>query len=185
MALAAFLAQVWNTILAVVKQIWGFIRDSIIAPIIAAKDKVVEVVTGIYNSLVEKFNAALTFVRDVWGKIKDAIVKPFEEAKAAVERIAQQIKEAADKINPFHRESPSLVDNVRAGVKAIEDAYAGLGMNLNGPSIAQAGIGVGNGGNIVNISLAGANITDPSIAEDYAEIIGDKIIDKLTRSVRT
>lgn len=184
--LAAFFGQIWEWITAKTKEAWGFIRDHIIDPLTAAKNKVGELLSNIWNSITEKFNQVLNFAREVWSKIKDAIVGPFEEAKRKVEQIAQAIKDAADKINPFHRESPSLVDNVRAGVKAIEEAYSGLGMNLNGPSITQSGLlaGVGAGGNVIQISLAGANITDPSIAEDYAERIGDAIMRKLSKTAR-
>lgn len=184
--LAAFFGQVWDWIVTKTKEAWNWIKDHIVEPLTTAKNKVGELLTNIWNSITDKFNQVLNFAREVWGKIKDAIVRPFEEAKRKVEEIAQAIKNAADKINPFHRESPSLVDNVRAGVKAIEEAYSGLGMNLNGPSITQSGLlaGVGSGGNVIQISLAGANITDPSVAEDYAERIGDAIMRKLSKTAR-
>jgi len=184
--LSAFIGQIWEWIVNKTKEAWSWIKEHIVSPITEAKNKVGEIATGIFNYLSDKFTAAYNFVKDIWQKLKDAIVGPFEEAKRKVEQIAQAIKDAADKINPFHRESPSLVDNVKAGVKAIEDAYSGLGLNLNGPSITQSGLlaGVGSGGNIIQISLAGANISDPSVAESYAEIIGDLIMRKLSKTAR-
>lgn len=183
--LAAFIGTIFEWIREKTNTVWTWIKENIISRFTEAKEGATNIATSIYNFLKDKFEAAYNFVKDVWQRLKDAIVKPFEEAKRKVEEIANAIKNAAEKINPFHRESPSLVDNVRAGIKAIEDAYAGLGMNLNGPSIAQAGIGVGQGGNIIQISLAGANISSPEIAEEYAELIGDQIIRKLAKTART
>lgn len=59
-------------------------------------------------------------------RVFDSITRPFREAWGYIENITRQIREALDRINPFHRESPSLVDNVIAGVKEIKKQYAGL-----------------------------------------------------------
>ncbi len=183
--LAKFIGDTWNWIVSKTKEAWNWIKENIVQPLTAAKNTASSIANGIFTYLSDKFNAALNMVRDVWQKLRDAIVKPFEEAKRKVEEIAQAIKNAADKINPFHRESPSLVDNVRAGVKAIQDAYDGLGVSFNPPSLVGAGAGVATGGTIVQISLDGANISSPELAEEYAELMGDKIIRKLARTART
>lgn len=183
--LAKFIGDTWNWIVSKTKEAWNWIKENIVQPLTAAKNTASSIANGIFTYLSDKFNAALNMVRDVWQKLRDAIVKPFEEAKRKVEEIAQAIKNAADKINPFHRESPSLVDNVRAGVKAIQDAYDGLGVSFNPPSLVGAGIGVATGGTIVQVSLDGANISSPELAEEYAELMGDKIIRKLARTART
>lgn len=184
-ALGKLISDTWSWITARTKEAWTWIKENIVQPFTEAKNKAWDIVSGIYNGLKQKFEEALNMVRDVWQKLKDAIVRPFEEAKRKVEEIAQAIKNAADKINPFHRESPSLVDNVRAGVKAIQDAYDDLGVNFNVPKLAGAGIGVATGGTIVQVSLDGANISSPELAEEYAELMGDKIIRKLARTART
>lgn len=172
---------IFNEVKKVANQIWSWIKQHIIDNLVAIYNKVAEVAGGIYNTLKSNFDYVLNRVRETWGNIKDAIVKPFEEAKRKVEEIANKIRELAEKINPYHRESPSLVDNVRKGVEAIKDAYGELGYTLNPPTIAGAGA-VGNTTVVVN--LAGANITDPTIAEHYAELIGDQIIRKLARGTR-
>jgi hypothetical protein len=38
-----------------------------------------------------------------------------------------------------------------------------------------------NGGNQIVVDMAGANISSPDVAEEYAEIIGNKIIDRLSK----
>ena len=180
-ALGAFVGKIWDWLKQATQTAWNWIKEKIVEPISAAFNKVKEFVKKMYDSAVGKFDAMLIKVREVWQKLKDAIVKPFEEAKRKVEEIAQKIKDAAEKINPFHKESPSLVDNVQRGIKAIKSAYGELGA-ISPPSIS--GVGVGRGGDQILINMAGANITSPDVAEEYAEIIGDKIVRQLGRQVR-
>lgn len=122
-----FFSSIWEMIKTATKAAWDFIKEHIINPISEAFGKVSEVLGNIYSGVESKFNSVLSFVSDVWQKIKDAIVKPFEEAKAKVEEIATKIREVADNINPFHRESPSLVDMVKKGIGEIKEQYQSLG----------------------------------------------------------
>ena len=96
-----------------------------------------ETAIKIYNYLDEQFNKALNFVGEVWGKIKDAIVKPFEDAKNKVEEIAKKIRELAENISPFHKESPSLVEMVTRGVGEIKKQYMSLA-DISLPPIVQS-----------------------------------------------
>lgn len=180
--LLANITYIFNEVKKVTDQVWAWIKEHIIDNLVKIYNKVAEVAGGIYNTLKSNFDYVLNRVRETWGNIKDAIVKPFEEAKRKVEEIANKIRDLAEKINPYHRESPSLVDNVRKGVDAIKDAYGELGYTLNPPSLYGAGAAVG--GTTVVVNLAGANITDPSIAEHYAELIGNQIMRKLARGTR-
>lgn len=184
-AVKEFISAAWEWIGARTQEAWNWIQANILAPMNKAKQGVTDIADGIKKWLSDTWNGIKNFFEGIAGAIFSAIVKPFEDAKRKIEEIGRAIRDAADKINPFHRESPSLVDNVRAGVKAIQEAYDGIGINLGGPSIATAGVGVGNGGNMINISLDGAYISDPAIAEEYAERIGDVIVRKLAKTART
>lgn len=180
--LKAFIEEKFEALKTKVAEIWEKIKTNIIDPITKAKNDTTNSASELQQKLEGIFSRLLGKIQEIWQKVKDAIVQPFEDAKRKIEEIAQKIKEAAEKINPFHRESPSLVDNVRRGVEAIKDAYGDLGYSLNPPSLYGAGAAVG--GTTVVVNLAGANITDPSIAEQYAELIGDQIIRKLARGTR-
>ena len=112
--------------------------------------------------------------------IGEAIVKPFRWAKEQIEKIAQSIKDAADKINPFHRESPSLVDNVQSGVGKIVDEYKGMVSALSGMSLrdsimqfSPAVAGSGAGGNTVNQNVY-ANVGDGLDVDTLAERLAFK-----------
>jgi hypothetical protein len=126
------------------------------------------------------WNNIVSFFKNLGSSIVDSITKPFRDAKAKVEEIARSIKEAAAQISPFHHNSPSLVEQVEKGVGMIEDYYSKLG-DMTFPNVGH--IGAGRGGDNVIVNLAGANISNPEIAEEYAEIIGDAIIRKLSTQV--
>lgn len=72
------------------------------------------------------YNTGLAF-RSFLSTVKGAI----SEAASFIAQKATEIKESMDKINPFHRESPSLVDNVLAGVQIIKDAYNSLNDDID------------------------------------------------------
>lgn len=124
------------------------------------------------------WNGVLGFFQNIAGRIRDAIVKPFEDAKNKIEEIGRKIREAAENINPFHRESPSLVDNVRKGLGIIRNEYDSLGAGFSMPGVA----GLGNVGGIV-INMNGS-IGSLSQAQSYGEAMGDQIISKLKQNVR-
>lgn len=80
-----------------------------------------------------------------------------------------------DKLNPFHRESPSLVDNVLAGVKLIRKEYEGLA-DMNLPSVSGA-FAPANGGVVNNHSFQApitinAPIHTEMDAHELAHILG-------------
>lgn len=185
----AFIESVWNSILAFARPIWESIKTSIVNPIINAYSGVKANIDSMKANLSARFNEILNKVRETWNGVRDAIVKPFEEAKRKVEEIANKIKEAADKINPFHRESPSLVDNVRAGVRAINRAYEGLDISTAiNTSASTLGVGVSGAGGVgvnhITINLEGAIIGDLDEAGGIAERIGDSIVKRLQQNLR-
>lgn len=101
---------------------------------------------------IDRFNDMINFFRDfprlvgvAFSQLKNALTRPFNEALRDINSIADRIKEKLDWINPFHRNSPSLVDNVIAGVKEIKKQYAGLtsiqlpAISSQSPSISYQG----------------------------------------------
>jgi len=149
-------------------KIQGFVEN--IKNAFLALPKVVELTWGM---LVKK-------LQDFSGKILNAITKPFTDAYASVSKIAEKIKQSLDKINPFHRESPSLIDNITKGVDTIKNEYGKLGnLAFNAVSGGLESGGLASTGMAINIDMTGANISSPEVAREYAESIGNTIIDKL------
>lgn len=96
-------------------------------------DWVSEKTTQLANWILTKFNEIRAFFDKLPGFVRAAlsglaktIAGPFGAAWDLVKPILDKIRGGLDKINPFHRESPSLVDNVRMGVREISQLYSSL-----------------------------------------------------------
>lgn len=96
------------------------------------KSAVTSVFTFIRNVIRDRINEIKSFIQGIKDKavqvmngVKDTLVSPFTAAKNKISGIMGGIKGAMDRINPFHRESPSLVDNIQAGTRAMVKSYAG------------------------------------------------------------
>lgn len=177
---ASFLGAIWTTILGYTSSVWGAIKGVITAMFTAAKDSVMNTGGTLFSGIRDTWNNIVNFFRNLAGSIVDAITKPFRDAKAKVEEIAAQIKAAAQQISPFHHNSPSLVEQVQKGVGMIEDYYSSLS-SMTFPSVGH--MIAGQAGNSVVVNLSGANFGSPDVAEEYAEIIGDAIIRKLSTQI--
>ena len=124
---------VFGTILSFIA---GFIKG-IISFFQQAYDMLVghSIVPDMVNAIAAWFGKLPDMVRSAMSGLVNALAQPFKDAWSAIEPIIKQIKDGLDRINPFHRNSPSLVDNVKAGVAIIADEFASLaGINL--PPIA-------------------------------------------------
>jgi len=112
-------------------------------------------------------------------------VQPFENAKKKIEEIAGAIKAAANKINPLAKSSPSLVENVQKGVGKIVDEYSKLGGMQFQPVAHMHNMSRGSDMINLRIDMSGANISSLEIAEDYAEKMGNAIVNRLRSSRRS
>lgn len=130
-----FFVGLWNGIKLAAQSAWTAIKDAVTGPVNTAKTNTTNTFTEIKNWLVDTWNGIYNFFTGMAGKIVDAIVKPFTDAKNKIEDIAANIKDAANQINPFHRNSPSLVDNVKAGIGQIVDEYRSL-KSISLPSLS-------------------------------------------------
>lgn len=115
-AIGVLLWKNWDWVSAKAREVWNILAENI------------RFIVNAWWSIPGQISRALSGV-------VDAITRPFREAWRYVENIARNIREALDQINPFHRNSPSLVDNVIAGVKEIKKQYAGL-TSIQLPSIS-------------------------------------------------
>jgi phage-related protein len=127
--------------------------------------------------LVQTFETMKTNVTNAFKGMYDGIVNWLTKAWDKVKEIASKIKDAMDKINPFHKESPSLVENVQAGVAKIMEAYQSLG-NISLAPIQHQLVGAGglaSGSSVVqNINVY------PSDGLDM-----DTIVERLAYKYRT
>ncbi|MGV8164651.1 MAG: phage tail tape measure protein [Alkaliphilus sp.] len=90
------------------------------------RGRTVELVNLMRNSLIDRFKGIVTGIRNTLRGATEAITAPFRKAREKISGIVDTIKNSLNKINPFARSSPSLVDNVESGVKAILGQYKKL-----------------------------------------------------------
>jgi len=131
--------------LIIVAVIIGIIVAAIVFFVLAVKnnwDSIKIMTSQLRERVVSNFQWLLDEISKIPGKISSALSnlgtalsRPFQDAWNNIRRIAEDIKNALQKINPFHRNSPSLVDNVVKGVGIIQDQYSNL-RNIELPSIS-------------------------------------------------
>lgn len=152
-----------DSVFAIFDSMFGWIVDIFknLYNILIGNSIIPDIVNGIINwftqlpeKAAELFRKMVEGIKGALVGIGDVIQKPFEDAWSKVKDTASKIKSSLEKINPFHRESPSLVDNVRAGASIISDEYAGLQDKIDG-----VGFGLGGSGNlgVANVAQAPAN----------------------------
>lgn len=99
---------------------------------------------GVIWSIIQgAWNRIVGAIAGAYWRIRNAIIAPFQDAVGEVGRIAQRIKDKLDKINPFHRESPSLVDWVEMGTERIAELYGGLSDELSSTTVPVTGMAEG------------------------------------------
>ena len=181
--IANFIKEKWEWIKKVTHNAWVWIKSAILVPIIEAYNKVKAKVQEIYDGVKTKFEETLNMVKGLWESIKNAIIGPIKGAWDSVKGIIDKIHNGLkDALNMEKRNSPSVIDIVKRGVGLVNHELMNMGGAIS--PISHSMVGVGKGGDIINISLSGANISSPEIAEEYAELIGDSIIGKLSKTIR-
>jgi hypothetical protein len=127
--------DLWIRLVDFTQRTWQSIKDKIMGPVRSATDGVTSLFDRFVSWIKGIWNGIVDFFKGIASSIVSAISKPFDDAKKKVEKTAEKIRRLADKINPFHRESPSLVDNVRRGLGIIKREFASLGtLSIESPS---------------------------------------------------
>lgn len=162
--------------------------------------KVIDWSSKMRNAIIDKFNEIKRNIQWHIDKIKgifnarsfkdgllNAMKYPFKAFWHWITGVFENIKKKIqDALDLTKRHSPSVIDVLSSGVDLAEKEIEKLnGMTISpistvSPSLA----GVSGGGISLSINMAGANISSPEIAEDYAEKMGDVIISKLRTNRR-
>ncbi len=131
---------------------------------------------SIINNVINWFRSIPDQIRGALNNIADIISRPFYDAWRSVQDIANRIKEALQNINPFHRNSPSLVDNVIAGVREIKDQYAGLG-SITMPEISSQSLP------LTDIESEGQSFSRKNVTVNIGEVSNAQDIEMISREI--
>ena len=124
-----------------------------------------------WDSIKAAATSLVNSIRQAFSGVVEAITRPFQQAYERVRGIMDNIKNQMNKINPFARQSPSLVDNVKMGVAEIEKAYKSMDIGIDA-SVAEMSMT-----QQPRQGLAGVNNSQGVI--DY-----DKLAGAVTRALR-
>ena len=99
-------------------------------PLIAIIGVITAVIGGLYWAWKNNFLGIRDFTQQVVGWLRGLLDSVLD--------IARRIRDSMDNINPFHRESPSLVDNVTKGLEVIRKEFGSLGDFVLSPQVTPA-----------------------------------------------
>jgi tape measure domain-containing protein len=118
-----------------------------------------------------------------------ALKYPFEAFWRWISQLFDNIKnKIQDALDLTKRHSPSVIDRLKAGINLAEkelDKLTGIQIAPMGTVMAQGLSGSSAGGINLSIDMAGANISSPDVAQEYAEQIGNAIVGKLRTNRRS
>lgn len=155
------LTSIWNTISSVASNVWNRIA-SIISNV---ANTIRSAVSNAANFMKNTFTSAINTVKNLFNGLWNAIKAPLDKVVNGIKEKVQKAKNFLSDLNPFKRHSPSLVDNVIAGVKVIKDTYQSIGdIRITPPQIGHLSAGridvaaafsdnVGGGGTTYNAPL--------------------------------
>ncbi|MDO8879984.1 MAG: tape measure protein [Coriobacteriia bacterium] len=134
------ISGVIRTVMAVIRGDWGAAWEGIKTTF----NGIVDFIKGMpIGQVTHRVFAVVKEIPEWFRQMKDKVVSFLKEMLSKISKPIHDAKNLLDKLNPFHRESPSLVDNVLRGVGLIGDAYSGLsGMAVEGPRIGSVSAGV-------------------------------------------
>jgi hypothetical protein len=133
-------------------RVFNWIKMNIVDPLVAAFNIAKAVFSGIQGTASTQLNNLVNTINNFKNKIIEALVAPFRAAWDFIGGIATGIRRELDKINPFHKESPSLVEYVQMGVVKIKGEYDKL-TDIAVPAVAHIDpmIRKGEGGLIAGV----------------------------------
>lgn len=129
---------VWNALKITFSTVWNTIT-TIFTTVV---NKIKSLGANGWNALKDGFTGAIGIVVDTFKGLYDKVMGSLSNLIGGIKDKVMQAKEWLTELNPFKRHSPSLVDNVLAGVKQIKDTYNSVSdMSITAPSIGSVSAG--------------------------------------------
>ncbi len=178
---AFLLVRNWGAVKTFFTRLWATVRETFSGAVTAT----LGFVQRLWDGAKQRFTDMVASIRGIVAGVKDAITAPFRRASKIVSDITSDIGGFLQRINPFAKKSPSLVDNVRAGVRMIQQEYGKLKdlqvqMPLaGGVQPAMAGVGMTAGAALG----AGATYTGPLIQIQNMTVRSDADIENISRQL--
>ncbi|WP_427036507.1 phage tail tape measure protein [Cytobacillus pseudoceanisediminis] len=194
-SIKSVLTSVWNSIKSVLTSVWNSIR-SVASNVWSG---ISSVISSMVNGIRSKISGAASFMRNTFSGAVNAVKSAFSGMWSSIRQSLQNVvdgirskvakaKEYLNNLNPFKRNSPSLVDNVLSGTKIIRQTYESLsGMQLAPPTIGsitagridvESAFGGGNSG-----SGGGTNYNAPLVQVENMHVRSDQDVRGVSREL--
>lgn len=150
-AIASIVAQIWIfvNVLKIVIGVFQWLVNTILGAVSGAWQAIQsfwDSVTGAFNDIKDMITTVIDAFKGIIGSIEDAlkgageaIMKPFRGAFDWIQEKAGKVGGFLQKLNPFHRESPSLVDWITKGTEKITGLYGDMFNQLETMSVQGRG----------------------------------------------
>lgn len=116
------------------------VAQAIVRPVQQAQRQVRQTANRIATAIVQPVQQVATRAAQAATTTAQAIVRPVQQAQVQIRRSTESIEANLARLDPTMKESPSLVDNVRTGVTAIQREYRQL-ERLRLPQVSRLGTG--------------------------------------------
>ena len=142
------LANIWENVKAKASEIWDNIKSAVV-------QKAQEIYTDAKKRLDDLWNYIKGIPRQAlqWGRdILNNLWNGMRQVFANLQRwFRENVQDLLNRLNPFSRQSPSLIDNIWAGVREIERAYRSIRLPEYNISVAGGALAAVGAGAIENI----------------------------------
>lgn len=137
----SFITNIWTSIKTFFQTIWDQLKQIVVTKAREIYRNAKQRFEDLWNYIKGIPSQALRWGRDILNNLWDGMKQAYNNLKSWFEDNVQGLLE---KINPWARHSPSLIDNIRSGIKEIERLYSNLSlpdfnMQLNTGKFAAAG----------------------------------------------
>jgi len=157
-----------------IKDVWFSIVDWFNSNVVA--------IAGAFRPLVDFFNSIVDNIEKAFWRLPQGITSAFMSVVNIVRTAALKVREFMSYLNPFQRHSPSLVDNVKGGMRVVKAEHKAVGktnplakatQHLDAYKAASGGLVSSGGSGGFADELANVTKSLPSMLPMFNTLIGD------------
>lgn len=153
-AIGSYWRMLQNIVMAVLNGIVNIARNLMQGNLVGAFRSAIDMVKNIWNAITGFFSNLWNGVISGVSRVKDGLVAPFREAIDRIKSLVEGAKGVLDKLNPFNRNSPSLVDWIKKGTGVIADEYGKMSNSIAAGTTAARIQTLGTARSMANVSPA-------------------------------
>jgi TP901 family phage tail tape measure protein len=120
------IARIWMQIVGLARVVGPMLLAAFKNPWVLAVIAILAIAYTMRDKLTEIWNNVVKITRDAWNALPQAVLNAFSATIAVIQKAALAVYHWMSYLNPFARHSPSLVDEVKRGMRVIKDEFGNL-----------------------------------------------------------